>query len=128
MIYFIRCECPDGFIKIGRTRDLATRLSKLQCSSPYDLTVVRVLAGGIVGEAFLRRHFADAHVRGEWYRPTERLLAYIEDSAVACLGPNPAPEPVHEDEIIHRANLAEGRAQIAREQAGMNPVKVRRTA
>lgn len=128
MIYFIQSCCPNGFIKIGRARDIPQRLGKLQNGTPYELKVLRVLAGGITEERFLHRDFADARERGEWYRPTEKVLRYIESTAVACLGPNPPPEPVTEEDHLRRANLAEARALIANAKVGRMPTKRGRKA
>ena len=58
--------------------DLSQRIDKLQNASPYELTLLRVLPGGVNGERELHRRFAAAHVRREWFRPTDDLVAFIQ--------------------------------------------------
>ena len=96
MIYFLRCNCTNGFIKIGVARDLWQRIDTLKAASPYELRLVRVLAGGRSEERTIHEQFADARHRGEWFRPTENLLRFIIRSRDRCLGLSPATEPVAE--------------------------------
>lgn len=86
IVYFIRSECPNQFIKIGIANDLNTRLSGLQVSAAYPLTVMATMPGGPSVESELHARFAEAHERGEWFRPAPELLAYI-----AAIKP-PAPQ------------------------------------
>lgn len=74
-VYFI--ECGD-FIKIGFSSCTQERLANLQTSTPYDLNLIGAIAGDHEVEGNLHRMWWDHHHRGEWFRKTESLLAYIE--------------------------------------------------
>lgn len=63
-VYFIE---GGGFVKIGRTTHLASRLRSLQAASPVPLTVAFVLEGGCDVETALHRHFAASRRHGEWF-------------------------------------------------------------
>lgn len=89
IVYFVRCECQNGFIKIGLARDLATRLSSIQTTSPYPLTVLATMPGGRLDEQRLHEQFAADWVRGEWFNASPALLAFIDGI------PKPkTPEPI----------------------------------
>lgn len=74
-VYFIADE--DGFIKIGHARNVGSRLQSLQTASRQALRVVGSTPGSISDEKALHAKFASAHVRGEWFRPTAELVAYV---------------------------------------------------
>ena len=106
MIYFVQMDCPNGFIKIGVAVELAQRIDKLQNASPYGLNLVRVLPGGVTEERELHRRFAASHVRREWFRPTDDLVAFIEEAADRCLGadaPRDASAPRRSSVFVRRA-------------------------
>ena len=73
--YFIRGEIT-GLIKIGKSIDPIQRLAALakQGSEPLSLLAV----GG--DERSLHRELAADRVHGEWFRPTENVLAKIRDN------------------------------------------------
>lgn len=79
MLYFIRSECPNRYIKIGLATDLNSRLSSLQVSSAYELTVLATMSGGKAEEIHLHKRFEHTHLRGEWFKPSDDLLRYIDD-------------------------------------------------
>lgn len=105
MIYFLRCNCANGFIKIGMARDLIPRIETLRAASPYELRVVRVLPGGRELERKLHERFAHAAHRGEWFRPTEDLLHYIFATRKHCLGLRAPAEPISEKRALERARV-----------------------
>lgn len=78
-VYFIADE--DGYIKIGYARDVSSRLRSLQTASRQALRVVASTSGTVSDEKALHAKFADAHVRGEWFRATSDLMAYINEVA-----------------------------------------------
>lgn len=77
-IYFMRCDCPEGFIKIGFGRDPERRLPALQVGSPYHLSIMATMAGTFSDERTIHERFKEARTQGEWFRPTPELLAFIE--------------------------------------------------
>lgn len=60
---------PEGFVKIGRSKDPQQRLNALQTSSPYDLWLVAQLPAddGSSLEAELHDSLEPKRVRGEWF-------------------------------------------------------------
>jgi len=80
LVYFVQQEnAPTAPIKIGvTTRDgLHARLSSLQTGNPNKLKILATMRGDVRDEARLHESFKHARVSGEWFRPTEGLLALI---------------------------------------------------
>lgn len=75
-LYVIRI--PDGPCKIGRTIDLPTRLSKMQCHHPYTLEVVGWLPGREHEELAWHHCFDDYRLRGEWFEWVPAIKLAIE--------------------------------------------------
>jgi hypothetical protein len=99
MIYFVKCCCPIGYIQIGYTRDVATRLDGLQTANPYTLEIVLTIEGKRSAEGELHRRFAHLKENGEWFRPDPEILDYIESRRAEDLGPqahNPPPIEAYE--------------------------------
>jgi hypothetical protein len=69
LIYFL--QFADR-IKIGFTTDLAKRRKSI----PHD-DLLATIPGTMSDEKRLHREFADDRIKGEWFRSSERLLAYI---------------------------------------------------
>jgi hypothetical protein len=85
IIYFIQ-DTGGGEIKIGvaRKRQLQRRLRKLQLGNPAELKLLGLIPARNAGELQRELHttFSEAHIRGEWFRSTSDLLAYIRQRAV----------------------------------------------
>jgi hypothetical protein len=82
-VYFIEADMPGSPVKIGWTnRRPEERLIDLRVGTPVALHLLGVIPGDEHLEAMLHRHFADHHVRGEWFSLTredvEKLLALAE--------------------------------------------------
>ena len=71
-VYFVQCG-PHGPVKIGLTQWFSDRLSDLQIANPETLIVRGLVPGDRTVEMFYHRLFADYRVRGEWFRPSERM-------------------------------------------------------
>lgn len=78
VIYFVRSG-TSGPIKIGKANNLKRRLASLQTSASEPLRVLGVVPGDIPEEAALHAQFADTRLHGEWFAPSDRLLAYIAE-------------------------------------------------
>ena len=72
--YFIGDE--QGRVKIGKSKDIAARLQKMQTDNADNLTVLGVLD---CNECELHVKFAHYHVRGEWFVLSEEIKQYIEN-------------------------------------------------
>jgi Meiotically Up-regulated Gene 113 (MUG113) protein len=79
-VYFIQ-PTAGGLIKIGAAGDPQARLLQLQTGCPVELALLATMPGTKKTETELHAQFADVRVRGEWFEPTESLLAYIERHA-----------------------------------------------
>ncbi len=75
MVYFIQGEQTKR-IKIGRTTSVINRLQSLQSGSPDKLIVLKVLVNA-KSDAEYHAQFRDDQVYGEWFKPSEDLLAFI---------------------------------------------------
>lgn len=80
LVYFIQSG-KKGAIKIGRTKNLAKRLERLQCGNPFELRVLATIPCGseeeCIGlEARLHRFFRKSRIRGEWFKGTIRFTDY----------------------------------------------------
>lgn len=77
-VYFIRSGAR-GPIKIGTTIHAPhSRARGLQTGNPEELHVIAAVRGGPELEARLHGRFATSHLRGEWFNPTQELVAFIE--------------------------------------------------
>lgn len=65
-IYMIRAG-EDGPVKIGCADDPEGRLIYLQGGNHLELSIIRLMPGGIAVERQLHQTFADQRIRGEWF-------------------------------------------------------------
>lgn len=89
-IYFVQ-EGEAGPVKIGWTQqDLVARLNQIQNGNPRPVRLIGLLVvdSPVQAEEALHAHFADWHIRGEWYEPGPSLMEFIAE--VARL-PEPPP-------------------------------------
>lgn len=80
-LYFIEAVETE-FIKIGRSADPDRRLAQLATGSPNQLRIIGRLGGGADVERDLHEQFDDLRERGEWFRATPALRAFIKRSTV----------------------------------------------
>jgi hypothetical protein len=77
-VYFIRV---GDRVKIGLSRDVERRLRAHQISSPDPLSIWHLVEGDLETERRLHRQFADARIRGEWFRITPEIEAFVSGGA-----------------------------------------------
>jgi DNA-binding XRE family transcriptional regulator len=77
MIYLISHEYQ--FVKIGYTKNINKRLSRLQVSSPVKLEVLHLIDGDITLEKKLHVLFKDLRTSGEWFKFDASILEYFAD-------------------------------------------------
>lgn len=83
LVYFVR-DGGRGPIKIGKTSDLASRVSGLQTGNPRLLELMLTIRGYTELEEYFHKRFAKFRIRAsEWFRPDEEPLDFI---AVAKAG------------------------------------------
>lgn len=79
MIYFVQADSDDdGPIKIGYSKNVDARMASLQTSTARPLRLIAVIDGSEDDERAIHARFANAHVRGEWFRPCAELRAYLD--------------------------------------------------
>lgn len=87
-VYFVATKgCKPKMLKIGKARNVDSRLAELQCACPFDLELRGTLrcAGeknALVVEEALHHAFRDYRRRGEWFLHTLEVK-YAVDSIVA---------------------------------------------
>jgi hypothetical protein len=97
-LYFIECQCAERHIKIGVFSNIHTRLVNMRAHCPYELRLLKAVPAGAHLEVELHQRFAADRVRGEWFRRSAELLAYIDSlpepklvEKVAVTAPEPWP-------------------------------------
>lgn len=75
-VYFIRSE-RTGCIKIGFSFDPNQRIRELSTSEP--LKLLGYITGDKSAEARLHERFKASRVHGEWFSPSDDLIAYLRD-------------------------------------------------
>lgn len=96
-VYFIQNERGD--VKIGHSANPAKRLSSLRVSSSESLTLIRAIEGEMTTERQVHKHFADRHIRGEWFKFHNDMLT---------IGMTVQPPPVAEVHPLRSYRLSSG--------------------
>jgi len=76
-IYLIQCEGRDGYIKIGSSHNVESRLADLQVGCPYKLKIIHTMKypskkEAQLAETRLHRTLKKWKIRGEWFQPSVR--------------------------------------------------------
>jgi hypothetical protein len=77
MVYFIKRS--DGKIKIGTSKDANKRLLQLQDAAGGELLLVKTIDGNTSMKSYLQRKFAISKHYGDWFNPSDELIALIEN-------------------------------------------------
>ncbi|MBP0440636.1 GIY-YIG nuclease family protein [Tianweitania sediminis] len=67
-VYFFVC---DGAVKIGFSRDVASRLKTLQTASAKKIEFFGARPGSMADEAALHERFSEYRINGEWFQYSE---------------------------------------------------------
>lgn len=76
-VYFIQAG-DNGPIKIGFGKNPEARRTGHQTSNHAQLRIVGLLPGDQGVESDLHDFYAREHIRGEWFEPSFRMLAFLE--------------------------------------------------
>ena len=76
-VYFIQIE--PGPIKIGWTTSYYRRWECMETYQPYQMRLLWIEPGGKVQESVWHDRFQDAHIRAEWFHPTDFVLSTLAD-------------------------------------------------
>ena len=74
-IYFM--QAGNGPIKIGFSTNIKSRLPEIQRWHPEEIRLLKMVTGRIEGERDIHRLFKEDRIRGEWFKPSEKLMAFI---------------------------------------------------
>lgn len=77
-VYFIQIE-NDGPIKIGLSENPKRRLIGIQPSIPYKIHFLSSIKGTDRLEANIKKRFQEDIIRGEWFKPTNRLINFVKN-------------------------------------------------
>lgn len=79
-VYFVRAGEPDASgkapVKIGFTTNVDKRMRQLQIACPAKLTVIELVIGTQVIEAYFHRLLKDSRIHGEWFRLSSDDVSY----------------------------------------------------
>jgi hypothetical protein len=78
-VYFI--AAASGPIKIGRAKNVRTRLGALQVGNHERLSCLGTIPPSWFCEEAVHAKFAYLNIHGEWFRPEPELLSFINDLA-----------------------------------------------
>ena len=103
-VYFIECVGADA-IKIGYARgdrngNIHHRVSAMQSGCPLPLKLLAVTDGAEAEEASLHARFSGDWIRGEWFRASDELRAFVAQF------PEPSPRPRLNDPRYGRKPVA----------------------
>ena len=117
-VYFIEAVGLD-LVKIGFARDVAQRLTDLQCGSPVALRLLGTIPGGLGMELFFHKDLAEYRVRGEWFALSDRLKKYIANADRLIPHP-PEVQAAIDKSVAHykRRRIATARRASQKNQAG----------
>ena len=62
-------------VKIGKTKDLPSRLKQLQTANGHQLVVLGVISGE--KERVLHSLFSSSRIRGEWFTMSDEIKSFI---------------------------------------------------
>lgn len=82
VVYFFRA---GEFIKIGKSTSWRDRLASIQTGSAHTIVPLLVLPGSRRLERQLHIQFKQSHIRGEWFRPSDDLIRFIEANSGHCI-------------------------------------------
>ena len=80
-VYAVQRVDGTGNIKIGFSANPWARASQLQTGSDTELMVIATKRGTRSDEYELHRAFEQDRVTGEWFRPSDRVLAWVAENA-----------------------------------------------
>ncbi|MEY9198735.1 hypothetical protein ABIA16_003851 [Sinorhizobium fredii] len=75
-VYFIK---SGNYIKIGKAKDVRSRMSGIQTGAPERLECLGIIAGGLRKERELHKLFAEHRANGEWFNDCREIREFIKD-------------------------------------------------
>jgi hypothetical protein len=82
-VYFLQAK--SGPIKIGFSCHPVKRKKEIETARGESMSLLCLIVGGAHIERSLHYRFADERIEGEWFSPSERILAFIRDTNASQL-------------------------------------------
>lgn len=79
-VYFIQA---GQYIKVGRAKDVMSRLDQLKAGSPFPLTLLGAIPGSRKREIQIHEKFKHLRAHGEWFSRCPEIENYIRDTLQA---------------------------------------------
>jgi hypothetical protein len=77
VMHYISTRPP--LVKIGFASNVATRITSIQTSCPFEISLDLVLHGTQSLEVEMHEKFKEYHLRGDWFRCNGSLFCFIYD-------------------------------------------------
>lgn len=79
-VYFVQQQgTPDGLIKIGYSDNVDKRATAIQTNAAAPVKVIATIDGGKETERLIHSKLEASRFYGEWFKPTDDVLALISD-------------------------------------------------
>jgi hypothetical protein len=79
LTYILQIDGPDKLVKIGRSRNVRSRITSLKTGLPWPLRVVALIGSDVERE--LKQKFAAHRVQGEWFKPSQEMHDWLVEAA-----------------------------------------------
>lgn len=89
-VYFIENQ-ENKLIKIGKAKDVLSRLGQLQAETTDQLRVLATVEGYTDKERELHQHFFEYRTKGEWFYPEQPILDFIIENGIPSSIPSIRP-------------------------------------
>jgi hypothetical protein len=77
--YVAQAASPGGMVKVGRSTNPVRRIAQIAQNAPFTLRPICFIDHGAKTESDLKQRLADSRVKGEWFEPTDDLVAALTE-------------------------------------------------
>lgn len=92
-IYVVKAAGRPGLYKFGSTSNLSRRFRHICNASPVEMELIGFMPGCRDLERRIHAALISAHVRCEWFEPTDEVRAMAEAIAGGCIDLEALPAP-----------------------------------
>jgi hypothetical protein len=105
-VYFMQQQAGEELIKIGFSDLPDRRLSTVRRDEQEPVVILAVIDGGREVERMLHKQLEADRVRGEWFRPSDRVLEMVQNAQGASHPKRHRSENVIYDETAEDMRIA----------------------
>lgn len=124
VVYFLRA-IPSGNIKIGISTNPKARIGTLRTATHEAIEVIGMIAGDARLERKLHKEFADFRLAGEWFRPSSRLMARIDELCVEPIDLGDVVGPASDDYTKKAAKWLRLTEDLVAARSGQTVLQIR---